>query len=150
MTPCNRLGSARRTGAANRIIRKAIDALFPRGFEAMAERGGRPVTKNKTTPSDHGIHLQNLIANVRIPCGLRFAEVQWTPALEALANFNHHTEASRLHRCPLRSTGPPVTLKISNPNLLGSYLIVSNQANEILSQINSLSTKKCIQDKNFS
>ena len=116
----------------------------------VAGREGEFVTKNKTTPSDHGIHLQNLIANVQMPCGLQFADAQRTSALEALASLNHHTEASRLRLYPLRGISPPVTLKISNPNLLGSYLIVSNQANEILSQINSLSTKKCIQDRKFS
>jgi len=115
------------------------------GF-ALGERNDR--VAKITIPSDLRFHSQALSVNVGNPCESPSPTPRRTPACETLAGLCHHTEV-------LHSIGTPCEMSTKrklenfNFNLSGSDPVVANRAGVILPYENLLSTKKCVDVRNF-
>src|SRR5437899_986857 len=101
-----------------------------------------------TIPSDLRFHPQALSVNVGNPCESPSPKSRRTSACETLAGLCHHTEVLRFIRTPC---GTSTLRKLVNFyfNLSGSDPVVANRTGVILPYEFLLSTKKCIDDRNF-
>lgn len=116
------------------------------GASLTGERKGRDA--KITIPSDLRFHSQALSVNVGNPCESPSPKPRRTSACETLADLCHHTEVLHFISTPC-GVSTRRKLKNFNFNLSGSDPIVANRAGVILPYENFLSTKKCIDDRNF-
>ena len=112
---------------------------------ACEKRGG--ATKI-TIPSDLRFHPQALSVNVGNPCESPSPKSRRTLACETLAGLCHHTEVLLLVNTPC-GVSTDRKLENFNFNLSGSDPVVANRTGVILPYEFLLSTKKCIDDRNF-
>lgn len=102
-----------------------------------------------TIPSDLRFHPQALSVNVGNPCESPSPKSRRTLACETLAGLCHHTEVLRFIGTPC-GMSTPHKLENFNFNLSGSDPVVANRTGVILPYGFLLSTKKRIDDRNFS
>src|SRR5437867_13342256 len=101
-----------------------------------------------TIPSDLRFHPQALSVNVGNPCESPSPKLRRTSACATLAGLCHHTEVLRFIGTPC-GTSTRHKLENFNFNLTGSDTVVANRTGVILPYEFLLSTKKCIDDRNF-
>jgi hypothetical protein len=112
----------------------------------VSQRKG--VASKITIPSDLRFHPQALSVNVGNPCESPSPKSRRTSACETLAGLCHHTEVLLLVNTPC-GVSTDRKLENFNFNLSGSDPVVANRTGVILPYEFLLSTKKCIDDRNF-
>jgi len=112
----------------------------------VSQRKG--VASKITIPSDLRFHPQALSVNVGNPCESPSPKSRRTLACETLAGLCHHTEVLLLVNTPC-GVSTDRKLENFNFNLSGSDPVVANRTGVILPYDFLLSTKKCIDDRNF-
>src|SRR5882724_9993022 len=112
----------------------------------VSQRKG--VASKITIPSDLRFHPQALSVNVGNPCESPSPKSRRTWACETLAGLCHHTEVLLLVNTPC-GVSTDRKLENFNFNLSGSDPVVANRTGVILPYEFLLSTKKCIDDRNF-
>jgi hypothetical protein len=109
---------------------------------------GKVRTTKITIPSDLRFHSQALSVNVRNPCESPSPKSRRTSACETLAGLCHHTEVLRFIGTPC-GISTRRKLENFNFNLSGSDPVVANRTGVILPYEFLLSTKKCVDVRNF-